>query len=467
MPHPELAVVLLAAGQGTRMKSRRPKVLHEIAGRPMLGYVLETVAALDPACSVVVLGPEFPEPEASLARLAPGLDPAPECVIQRERLGTGHALACAAEALRAFLAEAPDADLLVLFGDTPFLRPETLRAMQALRHAEPGADLVGLGFRPADPARYGRVVLDSGQRVERIVEWADADDSERAIELCFGGLLLGQAATLFELVERLSNDNAKSEYYLTEVFALARAAGKVGRILEAEPEEILGVDSRAALAVAEAVRQTQLRAAAMAGGATLVDPTTVWLSDDTRLAPDVVIEPGVVIGPGVAIAEGARIRAFSHIEGARIGPGAVVGPFARLRPGSELDSEVRVGNFVEVKAARLGEGAKANHLSYIGDAEIGAGANIGAGTITCNYDGIAKHRTTIGAGAFIGSNTALVAPVTVGPGAIIGAGSTITRDVEADAVAVARGAQSERKQAAKRFRATRQAAESKRRKTGG
>jgi len=445
MPEAELVVVVLAAGQGTRMKSSRPKVLHEIAGRPMLAHVLDSVAALAPDRVVVVAGPGM-EPVAELAAAYPRT----EIAVQAQRLGTGHAVAIAGAALGT-AREA--ADVLVVCGDTPLLRPETLRSLVARRYHADAPDLLCLAFRPQNPNQYGRVVLDDEGGVRRIVEYADADESERANDLCNAGILLGDGAVLFPLVGALGNDNAKGEYYLTDVFALAAAAGRRSAVVEGDPEEVLGVNSQADRAQAEEVFHMRLLGRAMAEGVTLIDPTTVWLSADTRFGQDVVIEPAVFVGPGVSLGDGVRVRAFSYLEGVRIEAGAVIGPFARLRPGSVIGPDARIGNFVEVKNAVLGAGAKANHLSYVGDTAVGAKANIGAGTITCNYDGIAKHRTEIGAGAFIGSNTALVAPVRVGDGAIVGAGSTITRDVAADSLAVARGAQREVPQGAARFRA--------------
>jgi len=447
MPEAELVVVVLAAGQGTRMKSNRPKVLHEIAGRPMLAHVLDSVAALAPDRVMVVLGPGMEEAAALTAD-----HPRTETVVQAQRLGTGHAVAIAGAAL----GQARDAaDVLVVCGDTPLLRPETLRAMVARRYQADAPDLLCLAFRPPHPNQYGRVVLDEDGGVRRIVEYADADESERANDLCNAGVVLGDGAVLFSLVGALGNDNAKREYYLTDVFALGAAAGRRSAVVEGDPEEVLGVNSQADRARAEEALHMRLLGRAMAEGVTLVDPTTVWLSADTRFGRDVVIEPAVYVGPGVSLGDGVRVRAFSYLEGVRVESGAVIGPFARLRPGSVIGPDARVGNFVEVKNAVLGAGAKANHLSYVGDTAVGERANIGAGTITCNYDGIAKHRTEIGVGAFIGSNTALVAPVRVGDRAIIGAGSTITRDVAADALAVARGEQREVPKGAARFRARR------------
>ena len=454
----KLAVVILAAGQGTRMKSAYPKVLHEIAGKTMLDHVLDSVAALEPERIVVVVGAEMDQ----VAARATGHQGAPTgTVVQDRQLGTGHALACAKPALEGYFGPDGAGDLLVVFGDTPLLTPETLRTMAAARAAPAPPDLLGLAFRPSDPGQYGRVVLDPDGRVTRIVEYADASAAERALDLCNGGVVLGQGPILISLTDRLGQENAKGEFYLTEIFALAGREGRPTAMIEADPEEVMGINTRADLAVAEAVVQIRLRARAMSQGATLIDPNTVWLSMDTRLGRDVTVHPNVRFGPGVAVHDGAEIRGFCDIEGATIEAGARIGPFARLRPGARVGTAARVGNFVEVKNATLGPGAKANHLSYLGDAEIGAEANIGAGTITCNYDGIAKHRSIIGRRAFIGSNTALVAPVTVGEDAIIGAGSTITRDVSDGAVAVARGTQRERAGAAKRFRARRRAAGSK------
>ncbi len=452
MTSDKLAVVILAAGQGTRLESARPKVLHEVAGKSMLDHVLDAAATLAPERIVVVLGPGMEAvAEAARAR-GDNLQTPVRTVVQERRLGTGDAVASARPALAGYLDPGDAGDVLVAFGDTPLLTAETLQAMAAAQRAPGAPALLCVAFHPEDPAHYGRVVCGPDGAVEKIVEYADASESEREIELCNGGMLLGNGPVLMSLVAQLGNDNAKGEYYLTDVFALARAAGHRVGIAEADPDEVMGVNSRAELAVAEALMQLRLRARVMAGGATLVDPTTVWLSADTEIGRDVTIQPNVYFGPGVVIGDGVEIRAFSHLEGATVEAGAVVGPFARLRPGAVLGAGARVGNFVEVKNATLGAGAKANHLSYLGDAEVGAEANIGAGTITCNYDGLAKHRTEIGAGVFIGSNTALVAPVTVGAGAIVGAGSTITRDVPAGSVSVARGSQRDREGGAARLR---------------
>ena len=427
MTEPNCAAIVLAAGKGTRMKSDLPKVLHRVAGRPMILHLLD---ALDDAAvtrRVVVVAPGMDEVAAAVA-------PTPVS-IQAEALGTGHAALAAQDALDGFMG-----DLLVLFGDTPLLRPETIRRMTEARRA--GSALVALGFRPADPAEYGRLVVAGDGGLQSIVEYRDASEEQRAIGLCNAGIMAVDGAVLFSLLEAVGNDNAKAEYYLTGIVAVARARGLPCSVVEAsDPLEVMGVNGRADLAVAEAAMQARLRAGALAGGATLIDPETVWFAADTRIGRDVTIGPCVAFGPGVTIGDSAEIRAFSHIEGAKIEAGAVVGPFARLRPGAKIGRGARIGNFVEIKEALVGEDARIGHLSYVGDARVGERANIGAGTITCNYDGFSKHRTDIGAGAFIGSNAALVAPVTVGDGAVVGAGSVVTVAVGRDALAVARGRQ--------------------------
>ncbi len=446
MTRDPLAVVILAAGQGTRMKSQLPKVLHALANKPMLNHVIDAVGGLSPAKIVVVVGPDMDLVAKAAAPHA--------TVVQEERLGTGHAVACARPLLEDFRGHG---DVLVVYGDTPLLTPDTLDKMLSARYASEGGaapDLVGLAFTPDDPARYGRVLCDSDGRIERIIEYADATSEERQIGLCNAGIILGRGAFLFDQIARLDNDNAKGEYYLTDVFALARAQGRPARAVEGAGEDVLGVNDRQELAAAEAVLQRRLRQKAMAGGVTLVDPQSVWLSADTVLAPDVVVQPNVFFGPGVRVDSGTEIRGFCHLEGVHIGPKGRIGPFARLRPGAVLGDSVHIGNFVEIKNAEMGQGAKANHLAYVGDAKVGSRANIGAGTITCNYDGFAKHRTEIGADAFIGSNTALVAPVSVGDGVIIGAGSTITHDVAPDSLALARGRQKSLPDRARQFRAS-------------
>jgi len=448
----KLAVVVLAAGKGTRMKSDLPKVLHPVAGRPMLGHVLASVGALAPVETVVVVAPGMADVEAAAVPHS--------CAVQDRALGTGHAVAAARETLAPLIAEGAT-DLLVVFGDCPLMTSETLQTMLDARRCADAPEIVGLAFRPEDPAAYGRVILDEAGRIEKIVEFADADSAQRRIGLCNAGLVIGDAARLFDLIGRLGSHNAQGEYYLTDIFGLAHADGHPAGVVECPPEETLGVNSRADLALVEAVMQRRLRRRVMAEGATLVDPQTVWLSADTRLGRDVIVQPSVFFGPGVTVGDRVEIRSFCHLEGAEVGDDVVLGPFARLRPGAKLGRSAHVGNFVEIKNAELGEGAKANHLTYLGDATVGKGANVGAGTITCNYDGFLKHRTTIGAGAFIGSNTALVAPVSVGDGALVAAGSTITEDVPADAVAVERSEQQVREGAAARFREKRLAEKQK------
>ncbi len=433
MSQPGFAAIILAAGSGTRMKSAIPKVLHPVAGRPMIAHLLDALHPLSPAATVVVIGPRMD----AVARL---VEPA-ESVVQDPPLGTGDAVRAGLAALAGHLAPQGEIeDVLVLFGDTPLLSTETLARLVAERRREAAAVLAA-GMRPRDTAPYGRFVVAADGMLDRIVEAAEANAEERAIGLVNGGIMAIAACHAPGLVAALGRDNAKGEFYLTDIVQIARRRGLACRAIELPAEELVGINTRADLAAAEALMQARLRRAAMAGGATLVAPDTVFLNADTRLGRDVVIEPNVVFGPGVAIGDGARIRSFCHLEGAMVGAGSIVGPFARLRPGAVLEAAVHVGNFVEIKEARLGKGAKANHLSYIGDSEIGPRANIGAGTITCNYDGVNKHRTTIGEGAFIGSNTALVAPVTVGAGAIVAAGSVVTRDVEADALSIGRGQQ--------------------------
>jgi bifunctional UDP-N-acetylglucosamine pyrophosphorylase/glucosamine-1-phosphate N-acetyltransferase len=445
------AAIILAAGLGTRMRSRHPKALHALAGRPMLGHLIASCQAAGFAHAVVVIGPDMPELAAAAAPH--------EVALQHERLGTAHA------ALQAMPLLGDEAgSCLVLYADNPLLRPQTLAALRAAR---PQGGLAMLAMRPADPGAYGRLVLGRDGGVERIVEFADASAEERKIGLCNVGAFLADRADLARWLAAVKNDNAKGEYYLTDIVAAARAEGRAVRHVEAAEAECLGVNSRAELARAEAALQARLRAAAMEAGATLVAPETVFLAYDTQLAPDVVVHPHVVFGPGVVVEEGAEIRSFCHLEACSVGEGAIVGPFARLRPGAVLGAKAHVGNFVELKNATLGEGAKANHLAYLGDAVVGAGANIGAGTITCNYDGVGKYRTEIGAGAFVGSNTALVAPVSIGAGAIVGAGSTIVRDVADNAVAVARGEQTAREGAAERFRERRRALKRRGAKLGG
>ncbi len=429
--------ILLAAGLGTRMKSALPKALHPIAGRPMLAHLIESCTAAFEHV-VVVVGPGM----EALAKVAA---PHP-VVVQQQRLGTAHAALQAADLFG-------DGDVAVLYADNPLVTPATLQRLRQ-RRADGDVGLALLAMRPADPARYGRVISRDGF-VQRIVEWADASPEERAEGLCNAGVLCAEAGRMHAWLHAVRNDNAKGEYYLTDVVALARADRALVAAVEAPEAELRGINSRVELADAEAAVQARLRLAAMEAGVTMTDPASVFLCADTRFGTDVTLGPNVVFGPGVTVESGVEVRAFSHLEGCHVGNGAVVGPFARLRPGTVLGARAHVGNFVELKAARLGEGAKANHLSYLGDAEIGAGSNIGAGTITCNYDGFAKHRTIIGANAFVGSDSILVAPVTVGDGALVTAGSVITEDVPPDSMAFGRARQENKAGLAAAFRAAR------------
>jgi bifunctional UDP-N-acetylglucosamine pyrophosphorylase / glucosamine-1-phosphate N-acetyltransferase len=425
-----IAVILLAAGQGSRMRSDLPKVLHPLGAVPLLHHALAAARGIEPARTVVVTG-YGADAVAAAARAAVE---AVEFAHQPERLGTGHAVLQAREALQGFAGDA-----VVLYGDTPFIRPETLAAMLERRRA--GADLVVLGFEAGDPYGYGRLVTAPDGSLEAIVEERDATPGQRAITHCNSGVIAADCALLFDLLGRVRNENARHEYYLTDIVGLARARGLSAVTIACPEAETLGVNTRADLATAEASFQARARAAALENGATLTDPDTVWFALDTVVGRDVTIEPNVWFGPGVTVEDGATIHAFCHFERCRIGTGAEVGPFARLRPGAALSPKVKIGNFVEVKNADIRDGAKVNHLSYVGDAEVGEKANIGAGTIVCNYDGVFKHRTEIGARAFIGSNTALVAPVRIGADALIAAGSTITENVEAGALALARSRQ--------------------------
>lgn len=440
-----VAVIVLAAGKGTRMKSRRHKVLHPIGGRPMLGHLLASLAPFSPARTVVVVGAEREQLEDFLGERA-------ETVVQDPQLGTGHAVQQAKEALQGF-----SGDVLILYGDVPLIREQTFAAMvEARRRPGPSGKppaVVTLGFRAADPAAYGRLKLADDGSLEKIVEFKDASPEERKIDLCNSGVMAVDGSVLFELLDAVGNDNAKGEYYLTDIVAIARGRGLDCAVVVGDEEEVMGINSQGELATAEAVFQRRARQAAMDAGVTLIAPETVYFSHDTEIAADVTVEPNVWFGPGVKVASGAVIYGFTHIEGATVGEGVHVGPFARLRPGAELKPGSKVGNFVEIKKSVVEDGAKVNHLTYIGDTRIGAKANIGAGTITCNYDGFNKSKTDVGAGAFIGSNTSLVAPVKIGDGAIVGAGSVVTKDVDADALAVTRAEQKEIGGWAARFRA--------------
>ena len=432
--------IVLAAGEGTRMRSARTKVLHQVGGRSMLGHVLKAVKAAGAESVAVVVGPGRDDVAAEALRHAPEA----RVFTQVERLGTAHAVLAASAAL----SDGYD-DVIVAFADTPLITAETFERLR-----EPlakGINVVALGFEAADPTGYGRFVTHHGA-LTRIVEHKDASEAEQAIILCNAGLMAFQGASALEMLRKIGNSNAQKEYYLTDLAELASSSGAKAIALTAPEDEVQGVNDRRQLSAAEAVFQNRMRKAAMIAGVTLIDPATVYFNADTLLARDVLIEPNVVFGPGVSIDEGAVIHAFSHLEGCHVGAKATVGPFARLRPGADLGPKTKIGNFVEIKATKLGEGAKVSHLTYLGDAEVGAEANIGAGTITCNYDGFLKYKTIIGAGAFIGSNSALVAPVTIGEGAIIGAGSVITMDVKADSLAVARGKQMSREAWASSFR---------------
>jgi bifunctional UDP-N-acetylglucosamine pyrophosphorylase/glucosamine-1-phosphate N-acetyltransferase len=441
IPRPDFAVVILAAGQGTRMRSDMHKVLHPIAGRALLLHLLDSVDALGASRRVVVVGKGRDQVEEALAGR--------EVTVahQAEQKGTAHAVQQASQALDGY-----DGAVLILYADTPFVEAETLRRMLDRLDGDDGPGIVVMASRPADPGAYGRIILGEGDRIAKMVEYRDASEEERAVRLCNSGMMALRSRDLLRWLTKVGNDNAAQEYYLPDVVNIAAAEGREAVVIEGDPYETAGVNSRAELAHLELEWQRRRREQALEEGATLIDPESVWFAYDTKLGRDVTVEPHVVFGPRVEVADGANIKAFSHIEGAIIGARASVGPFARIRPGTRLGETARVGNFVELKNALVAGGAKVNHLSYVGDAEVGADANIGAGTITCNYDGYAKHRTTIGAGAFIGSNSALVAPVNIGEGAVVGAGSVITEDVEAHSLAVARGAQTGIAGWAQRFR---------------
>ena len=444
------AVVILAAGQGTRMRSDTHKVLHPIASRALLLHLVDRVDALGADKRVVVVGKGREQVETAIA----GRDVA--IAVQAEQKGTGHAVQQAASALEGY-----DGPVLILYGDTPFVEAETLRRMIDRLNGDGGPGVVVLASSPPDPLKYGRIILGEGDRIAKMVEYKDATEEERAVRLCNSGMMAVRAKDLFRWLDKVGNDNAAREYYLPDIVNIAAAEGRDAVVIEGDPYEAAGVNSRAELAHLELEWQRRRREQALEEGATLIDPESVWFAYDTKLGRDVTVEPHVVFGPGVSVADGATIHAFSHIEGATIGARASIGPFARIRPGTRLADRTKVGNFVELKKAEIAEGAKVNHLSYVGDASVGARANIGAGTITSNYDGFGKYKTVIGEGAFIGSNTALVAPVTVGKGAIVGAGSVITRDVEPDSLAVERNEQKGIAGWARRFRErmTRKAAE--------
>lgn len=424
----DFAAIILAAGKGTRMKSDLHKVLHPIAGHPMLLHLLDSFAELDLKRTVVVVGDKREQLDAALA------DRGVTTALQEPQLGTAHAALQARAALEGF-----SGHILVCFGDCPMVRADTVRRLIAA--LDEGAKVAVLGFRPADPLAYGRIIADADGTVAKMVEYKDASEEERACDLCNSGLIVAHSDDMWPLLDAVGNDNAQGEYYLPDVATGAIARGDTVKVIETDADEVAGINSRAELAVAEAQWQALKREEAMAGGASLKAPETVFFSWDTELGRDVTIEPNVVFGPGVTVANGATIRAFSHLEGASVGEGCSVGPYARLRPGAVMEKDSKVGNFVEMKKATLGEGAKANHLTYLGDAEVGAGANIGAGTITCNYDGYFKYKTVIGERAFIGSNSALIAPVRIGADAIVAAGSAVSRDVGDGDLRVVRGDQ--------------------------
>jgi bifunctional UDP-N-acetylglucosamine pyrophosphorylase/glucosamine-1-phosphate N-acetyltransferase len=433
--------IVLAAGEGTRMRSATPKALHRIGGRTLLAHVLTAAKQAGGGDIAVVVGPDHD----AVAQETRALAPKAGIFEQTQRRGTAHAVLAARKAI----ARGAD-DVLVMFADTPLVRAATLSGLRsALRR---GAAVAVLGFRPADPAGYGRL-LTRGEELLAIREDRDATPDERKIALCNGGLMALSGKTALAILGRIGNANSKGEFYLTDAVAIAHDMGLKAVAIETGEDDMRGINTKAQLAETEAVLQKRLRAAALDAGVTMIAPDTVFLSADTKFGKDVTIEPNVVFGPGVTVADGATIRAFSHLEGAHVGKGARVGPFARLRPGADLGADVHIGNFVEVKEAKIEAGAKANHLAYIGDARVGAGANIGAGTITCNYDGVAKHHTDIGKGAFIGSNSSLVAPVKIGDGAYVGSGSVVTKNVPADALAIARGEQTIKAGWAKRLRA--------------
>ena len=449
------AAVILAAGRGERMKSPLPKVLHPVGGRPMIDHAIDAALALGCEKVVVVVGAHSPAVRAHVS-LRIGAD---SIAVQDPPLGTGHAVLAAASALADF-----SGDVVVTYADAPLITPDSVEGLLALRAA--GADVAVLGFEAANPAGYGRLVMEGPAGLAKIVEAKDASPDELAIRACNSGVLAADARLLFDLLGRVGNANAKGEYYLTDVVGLAVGDGRKVEVAFASEGEVLGVNSQSELAGAEAAYQTRRRAELMAAGVTMTAPETVHLAWDTKIGPGARLEPNLIFGPGVTVEGGAVIRAFSHLEGATVAAGAIIGPFARLRPGAEIGAGAHIGNFVEVKNVAVGPGAKANHLSYLGDGAVGAGANIGAGTIFCNYDGFDKHRTEIGEGAFIGSNSALVAPVTIGKGAYTGSGSVITGDVAPDALALERADQVERPGWAAAFRARKQRAKAGQKASG-
>jgi len=431
MPQSELAVIILAAGKGTRMKSKLHKVLHPLGGRPMLHHLMATLDELSPARKVIVVGAGKEQVEKSVGDQA-------EIIVQEPQLGTGHAVQVTRDTLQGF-----NGTVLILYGDVPLLSVATLKELLNVRNGANNPAVVVLGFEPEESKAYGRLVIDDGGGIEAIVEYKDATAEQRAIRLCNSGIMALDGAVMFDLLDHLDDNNAAGEFYLTDIVSIAKARGLDCAVSVASEGEVIGINSRGELAEAEAIFQWGKRVQFMAAGVTLLDPSSVYFSYDTVIGADVTIEPNVFFGPGVRVAENVTIKAFCHFEGATIHGGATVGPYARLRPAAEVGEGAKIGNFVEVKKSIIEAGAKISHLSYIGDAYVGEGANIGAGTITCNYDGYNKALTDIGKGAFIGSNTSLVAPVRIGDGAIVGAGTVVTGDVSSDALAVARPKQKE------------------------
>ena len=440
MPRRSCLAIVLAAGEGTRMRSRMPKALHSLGGTSLLAHAMNAAIAAGTMDQAIVVGPDH----GAVAEEGQRVAPKAQVFEQRERRGTAHAVLSARKAI----AKGAD-DILVIFADTPLVRAETLSKLR--KAIAEGAAVAVLGFKPADPHGYGRLLM-RGNELVGIREERDATPDERKIEFCNGGLMALAGAHALAILDRIGNANAKGEYYLTDAVAIARDMGLKAVAVETSEDDVRGINTKAQLAEAEAVLQQRLRAAAMEAGVTMTAPDSVFLSADTKFGKDITIEPNVVFGPGVTIEDGATIRSFSHLEGAHVGKGARVGPFARLRPGADLGKDVHIGNFVEIKEATIETGAKVNHLTYIGDARVGEGANVGAGTITCNYDGVAKHHTDIGKGAFIGSNSALVAPVKIGDGAYVGTGTVVTKDVPAGALALARTKQTIKEGWAKRLR---------------
>ncbi|MCE3233745.1 MAG: gcaD [Rickettsiaceae bacterium] len=426
MSKQEIAVIILAAGNGTRMKSSLPKVLHKVCGKPMVSHVIDTASQLKPKKIITVVSKNMQQVQGVISNNS-------EIAIQVEQLGTADAVKPALAKLKGFNGKA-----LILYADTPLIKEATIvNMLEKLNEA----DVVVLGFNPYDTAEYGRLVVNDDGDLGRIVEYKDASDEEREVSLCNSGVIAADAELLSKLVDKVDNKNAKGEYYLTDIIEIANSMGKRCAYVEGDEDEVLGVNTRVQLSEVEYIFQQRLRESAMMQGVTLIDPETVYFHHDTKLGRDVVIHPNVYFGAGVTLADNVEIKSFSHIEGAKIEKEAIVGPFARIRPDTEIQQGAHIGNFVEIKKSQIGEGAKIGHLTYIGDSEIGAQANIGAGTVTCNYDGKNKHKTKIGKGAFIGSNSSLVAPVTIGDKAFVGAGSTITKDVAGGSLAVARGRQ--------------------------